>query len=154
MVKWFNYLRPGFMEKDPAAWKAANDYMGAAAECTVSGHGSPDFVGRLAPSQLAALIRRTSSCKDKPVRLLACSTGEVPKDTDRINGGRPYGENLSRSLNRAVFAPEIWGWYMNDGTYQVFPTNNNLDYTVGPAAAMKDGADLSRPGQFIEFGAH
>jgi hypothetical protein len=35
-----------------------------------------------------------------------------------------------------------------------YPTNNNLDYTAGAAAATQDRADLSRPGRFIPFGGH
>lgn len=137
---------------DPDAWKAANAYQGNPGECTVSGHGNPDFVGGLTPELLARLIRGKASCNGKPVRLLACSTGEKPVDPDRINEGLPYGENLSNDLHRIVWAPETWGWYLPNGSYGVYPTMHNLDYTAGPGAAQQDGPNLNLPGKFIEFG--
>jgi hypothetical protein len=132
-------------------WQAADDYEGDPAECTVSGHGDPLQVAGYSPRELADLIEHTPACNGKPVRLLVCNTGVVPYP-DRPLSGDPFGKVLSRNLDRAVLAPDNWGWYMNDGTYGVYPTTHDLPWTAGPADATADHADLTRPGGFNLYG--
>lgn len=140
---------------DPGAWAAANAYVGDPNECTVSGHGNIDTVGGLNPTRLANRIRNTAACHGKPVRLLACNTGvtPLPGDFDTTNNGLPFGANLANLLHLVVWAPNTWGWYnVNGQPYGVYPTNSNLNYNAGEAAAGADGPNTSQPGSFVKFG--
>ncbi|HEX7814588.1 RHS repeat-associated core domain-containing protein [Dyella sp.] len=141
-------------KRDFSAWNAANNYQGDPGECTVAGHGNTDLVGSLRADILANKIRRTASCKGKPVRLLACSAGAVPEESDHINGGKPYGWNLSRSLHQVVWAPSTWGWFMSDGSFRIYETNGeeNLPTTASPDQANEKGANFDKPGHFVKFG--
>jgi hypothetical protein len=108
---------------------------------TVDLHGSPDYTVAgtsggdvsLSPADLGSIIRSDPNWQGEPIRLLSCSTGQIP-----ASGDDPFAQQLSDNMGVEVSAPN--GPAFNDAEGKVFSLEGAQ---VDAFGAPLPGADLT-----------
>lgn len=82
---------------------------------------------------LSRLLTNNRESSGKPIRLLSCSTGQVPSG---------FAQNLANKLNRPVSAPTDYLWAEPNGSYYV---------AAGQWIGSRLVPDRSRMGTFVTY---
>ncbi|KRA17312.1 hypothetical protein ASD69_11435 [Lysobacter sp. Root604] len=134
------------------AWRLFEKIPDSDDECLVGGHGTPFYVAKQSPAQLADRISNDAACRDKRIILYACNTGVRPEEGSK----KAYGARLAKETGQWVGAPNNWGWLIPENElgiawYLIAPSIHHLDYHTDEGAVMADGVSSTEVGDWVHF---